>query len=145
MSFRGPADGKWQEFGVAGDSYRRHLSREHYPTAGDKCLYCMQELSPTALNLLTRYRAFLDETLIRQVEDTNAEVRNFSLRFDRAELNRANEFATEQRDGEDPPAWASQACDVLAAARAAALRTPRVGKPVTTGALLESAKQWHPR
>ncbi|QYG13165.1 AAA family ATPase [Microbacterium sp. PAMC22086] len=135
----GPADGEWQEFIVAGDSYRQHLDREHYPTAGDKCLYCMQELSPTALNLLTRYRTFLDETLVRQVADTNTEVRNSSLRFDEAELTRANEFATEQRDGEDPPVWASQACDVLAAARAAAQDTAN-GKPVTAGTLRESAE-----
>ena len=94
----GPADGEWQEFIIAGDSYRQHLDREHYPTAGDKCLYCMQELSPTALNLLTRYRMFLDETLVRQMEDANTEVRNSSLRFDEAELTRANEFATERRN-----------------------------------------------
>lgn len=135
----GPADGEWQEFIVAGDSYRQHLDREHYPTAGDKCLYCMQELSPTALNLLTRYRTFLDETLVRQVADANTEVRNSSLRFDEAELTRANEFATEQRDSEDPPVWASQACDVLAAARAAAQDTAN-GKPVTAGTLRESAE-----
>lgn len=135
----GPADGEWQEFIVAGDSYRQHLDREHYPTAGDKCLYCMQELSPTALNLLTRYRTFLDETLVRQVADASTEVRNSSLRFDEAELTRANEFATEQRDGEDPPVWASQACDVLAAARAAAQDTAN-GKPVTAGTLRESAE-----
>lgn len=135
----GPADGEWQEFIVAGDSYRQHLDREHYPTAGDKCLYCMQELSPTALNLLTRYRTFLDETLVRQVADANTEVRNSSLRFDEAQLTRANEFATEQRDGEDPPVWASQACDVLAAARAAAQDTAN-GKPVTAGTLRESAE-----
>ena len=135
----GPADGEWQEFIVAGDSYRQHIDREHYPTAGDKCLYCMQELSPTALNLLTRYRTFLDETLVRQVVDANTEVRNSSLRFDEAELTRANEFATEQRDGEDPPVWASQACDVLAAARAAAQDTAN-GKPVTAGTLRESAE-----
>lgn len=135
----GPADGEWQEFIVAGDSYRQHLDREHYPTAGDKCLYCMQELSPTALNLLTRYRTFLDETLVRQVADANTEVRNSSLRFDEAELTRANEFATEQRDGEDPPVWASQACDVLAAAQAAAQDTAN-GKPVTAGTLRESAE-----
>lgn len=135
----GPADEEWQEFIVAGDEYRQHLDREHYPTAGDKCLYCMQELSPTALNLLTRYRTFLDETLARQVETAKTEVHNSSLRFDEAELTRANEFATEQRDSEDPPAWAAQACEVLAAARGAAQGTAN-GKPVTGGNLRESAE-----
>ena len=135
----GPADEEWQDFIVAGDEYRQHLDREHYPTAGDKCLYCMQELSPTALNLLTRYRTFLDETLARQVETAKTEVHNSSLRFDEAELTRANEFATEQRDSEDPPAWAAQACEVLAAARGVAQGTAN-GKPVTGGNLRESAE-----
>ncbi|MGU3358108.1 AAA family ATPase [Microbacterium sp. M4A5_1d] len=97
----------------------------------------MQELNPTALNLLSRYRTFLDETLIRHLEDANAEVRNSSLSFDEAELARANEYASEQRDGEDAPEWASQACDVLAAARAASQDTAN-GKPLTAGAFRES-------
>lgn len=134
----GSADEGWQKFIVAGDLYRQHLNRDHYPTAGDKCLYCMQELSPAALNLLTRYRTFLDETLIRQEQDANTEIHNFSLRFNEVELTRANEFATEQRDGENPPAWASQACEVLAAAHATAQDTAN-GKPVTAD-IRESAR-----
>ncbi|SHX04505.1 recombination protein F [Mycobacteroides abscessus subsp. abscessus] len=135
----GPADEKWQEFILAGDAYRQHLDRERYPTAGDKCLYCMQELSPTALNLLTRYRTLLDETLASQVEAANTEVRNSSLRFDEAELSRAIEFATEQRDAEDPPAWAVQACEVLTAAQIVAQDTSN-GKTVTGYNLRESAE-----
>lgn len=135
----GPADEDWQDFIVAGDTYRQHLGLEHYPSTGDSCLYCMQGLSPTALNLLTRYRTFLDETLVRQVEEAKSALDRSMLSFADAELTRAIEFATEQRDREDPPAWASQACDVLLAARATAEATAN-GKPVTQNALREEAR-----
>lgn len=134
----GPADEEWQEFIVAGDSYRQHLGREHYPTAGDTCLYCMQELSTTALNLLTRYRTFLDETLIRQVQDANAALTRAKLDINEAELTRASDFASEQQDREDPPTWARQACNVLATTRALAQDTAD-GKPVAQSSLREDA------
>lgn len=135
----GPADREWQEFIDAGDLYRQHLGREHYPTAGDMCLYCMQELSPTALNLLARYRTFLDETLIRQVEDAKLEVRSSCLRINELDLERANEFAIGRRDGDDPPVWAGQACDVLAEVRTIAKKTSD-GSPVDVGVLQENAR-----
>lgn len=119
----GQVDGNWQEFIVAGDAYRQHLGREHYPNAGDTCLYCMQELGPVALNLLGRYRTFLDETLIQQVTDTKTALDRARLILDETELTRALEFATEQRDRETPLAWASAAVKVLVAARSVALDT----------------------
>ncbi|OUZ06432.1 hypothetical protein BHE97_19025 [Aeromicrobium sp. PE09-221] len=135
----GPANEDWQDFIVAGDTYRRHLGLEHYPSTGDSCLYCMQELSPTALNLLTRYRTFLDETLVRQVEEAKTALDRSKLSFEEAELARAIEFATEQRDREAPPAWASQTSDVLLTARTAAEATAN-GKPVTQVTLQEDAQ-----
>lgn len=135
----GPADEEWQEFIVAGDSYRQHLGREHYPTTGDSCLYCMQELSPTALNLLTRYRTFLDETLIRQVQDANATLAASKFTVNEAELARAIEFASEQQDREKPPAWASQAGEVLGAIRVIAQETAD-GQPVAQSTLREDAR-----
>jgi energy-coupling factor transporter ATP-binding protein EcfA2 len=135
----GPADEEWQEFIVAGDSYRQHLGRDHYPATGDSCLYCMQELSPTALNLLARYRTFLDETLIRQVQDANANLAASKFTVNEAELARAIEFASEQQDREIPPAWASQACGILGAMRVIAQETAD-GQPITQGTLREDAR-----
>jgi hypothetical protein len=63
----GQPDEQWQQFIAAGDTYRQHLGHTHYPQEGDSCLYCMQTLSPTAIALLTRYRTFLDETLVQQL------------------------------------------------------------------------------
>lgn len=119
----GPPDENWQEFVVAGDSYRHHLGQEHYPRDGDACLYCMQALSPAALNLLTRYRTFLDETLVQQVTEAKAAVEKARLILDVTELARANEFATEQRDAESPAVWAAAAVDALDLARTTAHET----------------------
>jgi recombinational DNA repair ATPase RecF len=119
----GPPDEHWQEFVVAGDGYRRHLGQEHYPRNGDVCLYCMQELSPAALDLLTRYRTFLDETLVQQVTDAKTAVGKAGLILDVTDLTRASEFAAEQRGRESPPAWAAAAVDALSAARTTARET----------------------
>ncbi|MEN4478204.1 AAA family ATPase [Mycolicibacterium cosmeticum] len=113
----GPPDENWQEFVVAGDNYRQHLGQEHYPGDGDACLYCLQALSPAALNLLTRYRTFLDETLVQQVTEARAAVERAGLILEVTELTRASEFATEQRDAERPASWASAAVDALDLAR----------------------------
>lgn len=135
----GPPDEDWQDFIVAGDTYRQHLGLEHFPSTGDSCLYCMQELSPTALDLLTRYRTFLDETLVQQVEDAKAILDRSKLSFDEAGLSRAIEFAAEQRDREDPAAWASQAFELLLAARSIADRTAD-GKSVDKNTIQEQAR-----
>jgi hypothetical protein len=119
----GPPDEAWQEFVVASDSYRRHISREHYPRNGDACLYCVQELSPAALDLLTRYRTYLDETLVQQVTDARTAVGKAGLILDVTELTRSSEFATGQRDRESPPAWAAAAVEALSAARTTAHET----------------------
>lgn len=121
----GPPDEKWQDFVLAGDSYRQHLGREHYPSEGDVCLYCMQKLSPTALDLLTRYRAFLDRTLVRQVEDARIALSQMRLIFKNADLVSVIEYVTELRDYDNPPSWADQALDVLASARIAEQETVR--------------------
>jgi hypothetical protein len=68
----GAADEEWQRFIVAADSYRQHLSAEHYPQSGDTCLYCTQELGPLALDLVQRYRTFLDESVTKQLADAQA-------------------------------------------------------------------------
>jgi len=114
-------------------SDRVHLGREHYPNAGDTCLYCMQELGPAALNLLTRYRTFLDETLVQQVTDTKNALDRARLILDETELTRALEFATEQSDCETPPAWASATVEVLVAARSLAQDTADANAVSDTG------------
>jgi ABC-type histidine transport system ATPase subunit len=77
----------------------------------------MQELSPTALGLLTRYRTFLDETLAQQLADAKADLDSARLTVDDGALTRAIEFITELQERENPTAWAPNARTTLEAAR----------------------------
>jgi hypothetical protein len=98
----------------------------------------MQELSPTALDLLIRYRTFLDETLVQQVTDAKTAVSEAALILDVTELTRASEFATEQRDQESPPAWAATAVQALIAARITAQETRQAKALSQSGAPIEA-------
>lgn len=123
-------DEQWQQFVAAGDSYRRHLGRDHYPADGDSCLYCMQPLSPIALSLLTRYRTFLDETLVQQVSRAEGSVAAACLDADEGEMTRAKEFVTDRALEDVAPAWATQAAKLLVKAETVAVET-KAGRPVS--------------
>nr|WP_271209149.1 AAA family ATPase [Rhodococcus wratislaviensis]GLK33611.1 hypothetical protein GCM10017611_04530 [Rhodococcus wratislaviensis] len=110
----GHPDEQWQQFVAAGDAYRQHLGRNHYPQAGDHCLYCMQTLSPTAIALLTRYRTFLDETLVQQLGAAQNSLTAARLTLSESELSRAKEYATDRASKDDAPAWATKAGKLLA-------------------------------
>lgn len=78
----GEPDDAWQRFVSAGDGYRIHLDLQGYPRQGDRCLYCRQALGPEALDLVQRYRNFLDESLVRRVTDAASQVDRLALRLD---------------------------------------------------------------
>lgn len=101
----GAPDEEWQRFIVAGDSYRRHVDAEHYPQAGDSCLYCTQVLSPAARDLVGRYRTFLDETVTQQLEAAQDALTGAGLPLDSSELAAALEFAAAQAALDEAPSW----------------------------------------
>ncbi len=113
----GAADEEWQRFIVAADTYRQHLGAEHYPQAGDTCLYCTQELGAVALDLVGRYRTFLDETVTQQLAAAQDALRAARLPLDHADLAAAMEFATAQADLDVAPSWASQTVAALQGAQ----------------------------
>ncbi|MBB1495463.1 AAA family ATPase [Propioniciclava sp. MC1595] len=119
----GPPDEQWQHFVAAGDTYREHLGRKHYPQEGDSCLYCMQRLSPTAIALLGRYRTFLDETLVRQLGAARASLASARLTLVESELSRANEYLTDQARGDGAPGWVAKAMELLGDAKATVAET----------------------
>lgn len=135
----GPPDENWQAFVVAGDTYRGHLGRDDYPTSADSCLYCMQDLGAEAFDLLTRYRIFLDETLVRHVTGTAAARDRARLSLADNELTRALEFASRQAERDDPPAWATEAFAGLDAAQIVVQAT-RSGEEVPRAGLREKAQ-----
>lgn len=119
----GAADEEWQRFIIAGDSYRRHMSAQHYPQAGDNCLYCTQVLSPAALDLLGRYRTFLDETVTQQLGSAQAALTGAGLPLDSSELAAALEFALAQAALDEAPSWCAPVRSALQAAHAALQET----------------------
>ncbi|UUZ58571.1 hypothetical protein [Nocardioides sp. B-3] len=126
----GEPDEEWQRFIVAGDSYRQHLAAQHYPQAGDNCLYCTQSLSPVALDPVGRYRAFLDETVTQQLATAQAAPADASPALDRSELAAALEFASRQAALDEAPSWSAQAAAVLHAADTA-LNESSTGQALT--------------
>jgi recombinational DNA repair ATPase RecF len=114
----GQPDAEWQQFVAAGDSYRQHLGHDAYPRDGDVCLYCMQPLSPTAVDLLTRYRRFLDETLVQQLTAAQTSLAAARLKLSESELGRAMEYVSDRALDDDAPDWATAVANVLVNATA---------------------------
>lgn len=110
----GQPDEQWQQFVAAGDTYRQHLGDNQYPQEGDSCLYCMQTLSPAAIALLTRYRTFLDETLVQQLGKAQSSLTAAQLTLSDSEMSRAKEYVTDRASEDGAPAWASRAAKLLA-------------------------------
>lgn len=119
----GQPDEEWQHFVAAGDTYRQHLGRDHYPADGDSCLYCMQPLTATAVALLTRYRTFLDETLLQQLSTATNLLTEARLTLDESDMNRAKEFVTDRALDDEAPAWAATAAALLINAETVAVET----------------------
>ena len=114
----GRPDEEWQQFVTAGDTYRQHLGHDEYPRDGDACLYCMQPLSPTAIDLLTRYRTFLDETLVQQLTTAQSSLAAARLELSESELGRAMEYVTDRALDDNAPDWATAVAKVLVDAKA---------------------------
>lgn len=119
----GQPDEEWQQFVAAGDTYRQHLGHDEYPRDGDACIYCMQPLSPTAVDLLTRYRTFLDETLVQQLAAAQTSLAGARLELSESELGRAKEYVTDRALDDDAPDWATTVAKVLVDATAAMSET----------------------
>lgn len=113
----GNPDEEWQKFIMAGEVYRRHLEKVQYPEVGEPCLYCMQELGPVALNLLSRYRTFLDETVLQQVVDTRKALQSTRLTIDATELTQSLQYSKSQAKLQEAPPWATEAVSLLTDAR----------------------------
>jgi AAA domain len=116
----GPPDDDWQGFVAAGAEYQQHLGLLDYPHDGDRCLYCRQALTPSALALIRRYATFLDDALTRQIADQERKVDALAAAL--AVPGAGDLTATIQRQrerGGDGPVYdiAERFATVLAAAR----------------------------
>lgn len=135
----GPPDDEWQDFVTAGDQYRQHLGRDHYPQDGDACLYCMQPLSPAGLALISRYRTFLDETLIQQVSIARKALEQARLLVNDTEVERVRDFIQTQEGQPTSADWIAQAHTLLNDGVTTSTET-REGKALTNTNLAERVK-----
>src|ERR1039457_1290272 len=119
----GPPDDEWQRFVAVGEAYRTHLDLHDYPSEGDRCLYCRQPLSADALELVQRYRTFLDESLVRQVTDVRAEVDRLALRLVGIDTGTIAEYLAPLLAGDTCPPWALAADSLAKSALAVAAAT----------------------
>ena len=70
----GAADDEWQRFIAAAARYEQHLGEPGYPHEGDSCIYCRQPLGESAMSMIRRYAAFLDDALSRQIDEQERNV-----------------------------------------------------------------------
>jgi hypothetical protein len=68
----GDGEETWQTFILAADTYREHLAKHDYPSSGDSCLYCHQDLDDQSLELLRRYRTFASDESRRRIADAKS-------------------------------------------------------------------------
>jgi hypothetical protein len=105
----GPPDDEWQQFVSSGEAYRQHLGLHSYPGDGDHCLYCRQPLSPDALELVQRYRTFLDESFARQETDARAQVDRLALKPTGVDRDTITDYLSQLLAENGCPPWARPA------------------------------------
>jgi hypothetical protein len=135
----GPPDNRWQGFVAAAEEYRQHLNLHDYPDEGDRCLYCRQLLAPEALDLVRRYRAFLDEDLVRQVTDAAGRVDRLALRLDPTQAATVQQDLAAISAVETCPSWVAGGISLLEVATKAAEDTA-VRRACASTDLAERAK-----
>jgi hypothetical protein len=129
----GPPDEEWQRFVVAGDRYRAHLGLEGYPQAADSCLYCRQALAQDALELVSRYRVFLDETLVQQTAAAGRAVEAARLPLDEADVQQVLDGVAASVVTGPAPEWTADLAEVLEDALHVAARTAQNQEPADAG------------
>lgn len=115
----GDGDQVWQSFILTGEQYIEHRDDHAYPTDGDPCIYCRQQLGETALALVQRYREFANDSAQQRItasRHTMSRLTQDLMRLDAVALTGA--LAT-HRDPESPDTTLDQAHQLIEGVRAA--------------------------
>lgn len=123
----GPPDDKWQQFVAAADAYRKHVGLETYPHEGDQCLYCRQSLTSDALELVQKYRTFLDERVMQRQTQSAAQVDGLRLDVTDAAADAVTDIVDSLAGTENPPSWVAEAAGIVQDARVVSAETTRRG------------------
>jgi energy-coupling factor transporter ATP-binding protein EcfA2 len=140
---------EWEKFIDAGEDYIRLAENDEYPSNGDRCVYCQQELSRSAQKLIQLYRELFEEEQTSDIEDVEAKL-NEALN-DLGSSSFVDDFPYEQEDFEKflqkrtaSSAFAAlSAADTLAQKLAACLKSkkPQKLRPVKTSVSIASVRK----
>lgn len=133
----GDGDEDWQSFILSGERYIEHRDDHDYPSDGDACIYCRQQLGDTALMLVQRYRQFANDSAQQRIADSRQTLATLTrdlMRLDPSGLAAA--IATHQDPASVDPIL-DQARQLVVAVEAA--QAAVAGGKAVDGALLRPA------
>lgn len=107
-------DETWSEFVEAGENYKEHLTELGAHDA-DRCLYCRQELSESALALVGKYSEYLEDKITADISASKARFTALAAPLVSAETNDVAAFANEHSDRNDKPPFQDELERTLAA------------------------------
>lgn len=108
----------WRAFVVAADAYRASLGNGEYPATGDKCLYCRQDLSGSALELVAKYKDYCNSKLKQDVDGCRAALEGSRREVAKLDLAALITDLTRRQQLADGPAavWIVRAAALVSAA-----------------------------
>jgi hypothetical protein len=109
----------WQAFVEAGERYIAATGRSAYPSDGDECVYCQQELDEAAAALLRAYREYASGAAAAALDAARAGMRAVQRplvdpALDAA-LNGLESVLPQIQEGDQAPAWARRGRSLIAA------------------------------
>lgn len=73
----GVMTGEWHSFILAAEEYLDKHASENYPDGADSCIYCQQPLTRSAVELIKKYRDFVDDYTAAALEDAERELSKY--------------------------------------------------------------------
>jgi len=102
----GDPDERWEQFVSAGEDYRASLL-ENGVYDETHCLYCRQSLDDDALELIRRYRSYLEDQIADSIRKSNAVLANLVAPIQSLETQHVDAYLA-TRDGESGDEFLSE-------------------------------------
>jgi len=94
----------WDAFVSSGERYRQHL--EELGVHDDsRCLYCRQELSDPARQLVEKYRDYLADKISQDISEADKQISGLTLPVRELDVNEMTAFLKEFEERDDRPAF----------------------------------------
>lgn len=125
----GDPDERWEQFVSAGEDYRASLV-ENGVYDETHCLYCRQSLDEEALELIRRYRSYLEDQIADSIRKSNAVLANLVAPIQSLETQHVDAYLA-TRDGESGDEFLSELRKIKNAVDELRGETVTPGKSVT--------------